>query len=198
MTSQSASEAEEIAEIERDWNAFDMGLVLLKWRDKADDMKDVTVKLKVSELRNEPVKSYLVTVDAKLRYGVHLKSTLKLNIFIVYEGSGARDGKPAKLLSYYIPTTPSPYHRKTIHSFTDAHFWLSRKEGGSNLAQQYIEEILVNERSWEREWEAMWEPRKDYVRRALFAFFKGQLVDTRKQVYRLFRTWWLADFTEPC
>ena len=102
------------------------------------------------------------------------------------------------LLSYFTPSTPSPYLRDTLHSFTDEQFRISRKQGGSRLAQQYIERILEHERRWEREWRSMWDPRKDYVRRALFAFFKGQLVDTRKQVYRLFRTWWLADFTEPC
>ena len=197
MTSQSASEAEHIAEIERDWNAFDMRAVLLKWRKDAD-MKDVTVKLKVSELRNDPVKSYLVTVDAKLRYDVHLKSTVKLNVFTVYEGSGEREGKPAMLLSFYIPSIPSPYLRTTLHSFTDEQFRISRKQGGSTLAQQYIKEILVDERRWEREWKAMWDPRKDHVRRALFAFFKGESIDVRKRIYMMFRTCWLHDFTKPC
>ena len=77
MTSQIASEAEEIAEIERDWNAFDLRALLVKLSNEEDDMKDVTLRLKVSELRKDAEKSYTVTVDAKLRYGVFLRMTLQ-------------------------------------------------------------------------------------------------------------------------
>ena len=91
MATDSASEAEEIAEIECDWNAFDMRAVLLKCRGKAD-MNGITVKLKVSDLCKEPQTSYLVSIDAKSRYAIHLKS--KPNAYKAYEGTGdtARQG----------------------------------------------------------------------------------------------------------
>ena len=97
-----------------------------------------------------------------------------------------REGKPEMLLSYYTPTTPERF-QKTIHSFTNEEFRISRKSGGSQLVGQYIQ-VLRKEARFDREWRAMWDPREDHVRRALFAFFKGQLIDTRKQIYTLFRT----------
>ena len=137
---------------------------------------------------------YLVTVDATLRYAMHLKSNL--NVYKAYEGPGVREGKPVMLLSYYTLATPEPFLRDTIHSFTDEEFRISRKYGGAQLAAQYIE-VLQEEARFDREWRAMWDPRKDHVRRALFAFFRGQLIDTLEQVYMLFRTWWLAHLSEP-
>ena len=68
---------------------------------------------------------------------------------------------------------------------------------GCELAEQYVQRLVL-EAGWDREWRAVWDPRKDCVRRALFVFFKGQVIDLRKQVYRLFRAWWLEDFTKPC
>ena len=46
---------------------------------------------------------------------------------------------------------------------------------------------------WDREWRVMWDARRDHVRRALFAFFKGLLIDTRKQTYMLFKQFWYAE-----
>ena len=196
MTSQIASEAEEIAEIERDWNAFDLRALLVKLSNEEDDMKDVTLRLKVSELRKDAEKSYTVTVDAKLRYGVFLRMTLMLNVFVVHEESGEKEA--VQLLTYSRPSIPNQDRQTTIHSFTHEQLWLNRKEVGSLLAEQYMEFVLVLERSWDREWRALWDPRKDHVRRALFAFFKGESIDVRKRIYMMFRTCWLHDFTKPC
>ena len=44
-------------------------------------------------------------------------------------------------------------------------------------------ENLRREVQWDREWRIVWEAWRNHVRRALFAFFKGQVIENRKQIY---------------
>ena len=60
----------------------------------------------------------------------------------------------------------------------------NRGDTGWFLARRYMQN-LGREIQWE--WRVM------PVRRALFAFFKGQLLDTRKNIYTLLCEDWLAE-----
>ena len=186
---------EEMAALERDWNAFDTGEILRKC-DAEALMDGKTFTLRVYDLwKVDTATSYFVNIDGeKTRYAVHSDSAQEK--YRADEHDEDFYGNRVFCLLYHTPTDPLELKHE-VKCATMEGRQERRAIAGSELAEQYVQRLVL-EAGWDREWRAVWDPRKEHVRRALFAFFKGQVMDVRKQVYRLFRAWWLEDFTKPC
>ena len=186
---------EEMAALERDWNAFDTGEVLRRC-DAEALMAGKTFTLRVYDLwKVDTAITYFVCIEGqKTRYAVH--SDWAQEKYKADEHDEDFYGNRVYCLLYYIVKVPEELKYEIMCATMEG-----RQERraiiGCELAEQYVQRLVL-EAGWDREWRAVWDPRKEHVRRALFAFFKGQVMDVRKQVYRLFRAWWLEDFTKPC
>ena len=155
-------------------------------------MNGKTFRLKVSNFWKQPsMTHYYVSVDAKSRFAIHSK--LKQKVFRADEGPGYMERERVVFLHYFTPTIPIQL-QDASHSVTNEQLQRRRAIGGSKLEGQYIQ-LLRQEAQWNQEWRVMWDARSYHVRRALFVFLKGQLIDTRKQIYMLFKQFW---YKEKC
>ena len=77
-------------------------------------------------------------------------------------------------------------------NLTEETFAEKSTEAGKKLAELHLS-VLQQEAQWDSEWRVMWGARKDHVLLALLAFFKGESIDTWKEIYMMFQTFWLAE-----
>ena len=190
MAIDSASADEEIAAIERDWNQFDMEGIASEWSVEID-LEGSTFTLTVSNFTKQGAfLEYQVSSEAESRYAVN--SIQK--VFRVEEGPGEMLTFPVVLLRYMTPSTPDVVLRGALYAYEGTKVQLAgiRGEGGWVLMRRYME-VLRQEAQWDREWRVKWDARKDHVLRALFEFFKGLLIDTRKKIYMLFKQFWYEE-----
>ena len=176
LCSMATTEAEEIA---RDWNGFDKEEIVREFGDEID-LNERTYILTVSDLAKDGAKlRYRVSVVPKLKYAVNAKKC----VFEVSEVPALQLELPGVVLR----------HRSLDKNLCGAAFSYdstagqlagNRGDTGWFLARRYMQN-LGREIQWE--WRVM------PVRRALFAFFKGQLLDTRKNIYTLLCEDWLAE-----
>ena len=184
-----------ITAVEHDCNCFFMAegktfnMVVSHWAEEGDDKKKY--RLVVNQLPQYRCP----------KYWCHLSSELKT--WVIEKRYFSPEHHCEKHCFFYIIFSMNPATRE-LHSDENIFMSLSeddfaekRAEVGEKMAKLHVS-ILQREAEWDAAWRAMWDPRKDHVRRALFAFFKGESIDVRKRIYMMFRTCWLHDFTKPC
>ena len=178
----SSSEAM-VAAVERYWNAF-------------------TLEGKMFELGMshwaEQGKKYRICVTSLPKYARHLDKP-NLRKFRVREKryfwqEYGRDLHSILYLSFSMNWETRELHDDvTIFvNLTEETFAEKSTEAGKKLAELHLS-VLQQEAQWDSEWRVMWGARKDHVLLALLAFFKGESIDTWKEIYMLFQTFWLAE-----
>lgn len=175
---------EEMAALERDWNAFDKGEVLRKC-DAEALMAGKTFTLRVYDLwKVDTAITYFVCIEGqKTRYAIH--SDWAQEKYRADEHDEDFYGNRVYCLLYFSVTVQEELKYEVMCATMEG-----RQERraiiGCELAEHYVQRLVL-EAGWDREWRAR------RVMLALFVFFKGQLLDTRKSIYMLLREEWLAE-----
>ena len=184
-----AREAAEMEAIARDWNRFDKEELVREFGDVAT--KPYTLALSKYSKPGESYTVYDVSIEPKASYAeITRKCTFK-----VLEGVAGFFGFSGVLLSYFSGDGQVNGSSMSYDS-TEGQLAATRAESGYILLKRYFEVLPLLESVWDARWRLEWEDWRDHVRRALFAFFRGGLIDARKlayrHVYKLERADWLA------
>ena len=184
-----AREAAEMEAIARDWNRFDKEELVREFGDVA--AKPYTLALSKYSKPGASYTVYDVSIEPKASYAaITRKCTFK-----VLEGVAGFFGFSGVLLSYFSGDGQVNGSSMSYDS-TEGQLAATRAESGYILLKRYFEVLPLLESVWDARWRLEWEDWRDHVRRALFAFFRGGLIDARKlayrHVYKLERADWLA------
>ena len=182
------SSREAMAVVLRDWNAF--------------KLKNWTFELGVSYWA-EDGKQYDMCVTTLTKYAYHRDNPRLRTFNNVTENRYFSQRYWLFFAEIFVQTYLCPWQHRSGNAWfeekligwgdlTDETLSKKRAEASKTLAKLHLS-VLQREAELDREWRIMWDARRDHVRRALFAFFKGQAIDTRKQIYMLFRKFWLAE-----
>ena len=171
----------------RDWNQYDMDDIVSTWGGMID-LEEKLFTLTVSNFtKPKAILKYDVSVDPKLQYAANAQKY----VFEAEEGAAEQLGFSGVALRYGAPDNATQW-ALFAYSSTEGQLAGNSADAGWFLMTLYMENLRC-EMHWDR---AKWEFWRDHVKRALFAFFLGQAIDTRKQiymqVYKLERACWLA------
>ena len=165
----------EMEKVVNDWNSFEMV-----------GNKPFSLQVVSCEPYERSHKKYRIGQSKKPQYACHcgdkVTAEVKENYLL-----NSQTGRRAMHLFYRVPET-SQLPRFYMHNenYTREELRKSRADAGLQTTQAVMA-VLEREAQWNAEWRAR------PVMLALFVFFKGQLLDTRKSIYMLLREEWLAE-----